>query len=129
LTENISFSERTAQNYMMVARHWTTLQAKSATVADLTLRQALTEIADKRPARITTISKRDYATATQEVAHQVDHGGGVDGAHQVPEADIQLQIYACLRDAWDEADAGTRRMFLLDDDIKVELLKLCRAAA
>jgi hypothetical protein len=42
LTEYLpEISERTAQGYMRIAREWVTLEAKSATVADLPLRDAL----------------------------------------------------------------------------------------
>lgn len=41
LTAHCSFSERTAQGYMRLARDWDKLQSKSATVADLGLRDAL----------------------------------------------------------------------------------------
>lgn len=55
LTLNIGFGERTAQNYMQLARRWPALQAKSATVADLTLRGALQELrSDARAAKRTT---------------------------------------------------------------------------
>jgi hypothetical protein len=42
---NCHFSEKTAQNYMRVARSLPALQAKSATVADLSLRDALALLA------------------------------------------------------------------------------------
>jgi hypothetical protein len=43
LKANVKFSERTARGYMSVARRWD--EVKSATVADLSLRDALTALA------------------------------------------------------------------------------------
>jgi hypothetical protein len=44
LKKNITFSERTAQTYMRLATRWDQLQSKSATAADLPLRDALNAI-------------------------------------------------------------------------------------
>jgi hypothetical protein len=52
LQANVPFSERTAQGYMRLARQWDALQGKSATVADLGLREALALLA--APAEPTT---------------------------------------------------------------------------
>ncbi len=46
LKAHCSFSERTAQGYMRLTQGWEALQAKSATVADLGLREALTLLAE-----------------------------------------------------------------------------------
>ncbi len=46
LSANVQFSERTAQGYMRLAAHWPELEAKSATVADLPLRDALKALAE-----------------------------------------------------------------------------------
>jgi hypothetical protein len=45
LTENVSFSESTAQNYMRLAKNWDRL-VKSPTVGDLGLRKALSLLSD-----------------------------------------------------------------------------------
>lgn len=53
LALNFNFSDRTARGYMRLASHWNELQAKTATVADLPLPDALrvlTEIAEPGPA-------------------------------------------------------------------------------
>ena len=49
LAANVAFSERTARGYMRLASHWDELLAKTATVADLGLRDALGLLADKTP--------------------------------------------------------------------------------
>jgi hypothetical protein len=41
LKANVKFSERTAQNYVNVAKRWNEIESKSATVADLSYRNAL----------------------------------------------------------------------------------------
>src|SRR5262245_28299414 len=41
LAANVAFAERTARAYMRVAKRWGELEAKSATVADLTFRYGL----------------------------------------------------------------------------------------
>jgi hypothetical protein len=51
LKKNVNLSERTAQAYMRVAKHWERLEGKSATVADLTYRSALETLADKPAAK------------------------------------------------------------------------------
>lgn len=48
LTANVHFSERTARGYMRIARNWATLE-KTATVADLPMRDALKLLTDPRP--------------------------------------------------------------------------------
>lgn len=49
LKANCRFSERTARGYMRLAAGWDKLQAKSAIVADLGLRDALELLTDKSP--------------------------------------------------------------------------------
>ena len=41
LKANVTFSDRTAQGYMRVAKRWTELEAKAQRVADLPYRQAV----------------------------------------------------------------------------------------
>src|SRR5947209_5576410 len=48
LSANVAVPERTAQAYMRVAKRWDKLQAKSATVADLTFKAALAALADRQ---------------------------------------------------------------------------------
>jgi len=49
IESNCKFGERTARNYMQLATGWERLQEKSATVADLGLREALQLLDDTRP--------------------------------------------------------------------------------
>jgi hypothetical protein len=46
LKANVKFSERAARNYLRIAEGWDELRFKSATVADLTQREALTVLAE-----------------------------------------------------------------------------------
>jgi hypothetical protein len=72
LRDNVPFSERTAQGYMRLARQWDRLNAKSATVADLGLRDALTLLAEPGDAA--------HATAAAAAAPPVYTGGLIDNA-------------------------------------------------
>jgi len=49
LAANVPFGQRAARGYMRLAGHWNELQAKTATVADLTLRDALVLLAEPGP--------------------------------------------------------------------------------
>lgn len=51
LADNCQVSERSAQAYMRVAQHWPEL-SKSATVADLTYREALQLLAENKPSEV-----------------------------------------------------------------------------
>lgn len=48
LAANITFSDRTAQRYMVLAENWPAIAAKSDTLSDLTIRGALRAIAKPR---------------------------------------------------------------------------------
>jgi hypothetical protein len=80
LKANVPFSEKTAQNYMRVAREWTRLTGgKSATVADLTLRQALEVLAEPVTHAVVVQSPSPGgppAPALRTVERVVDDGGG-----------------------------------------------------
>lgn len=52
LTANVEVSERSARGYMSIAANWAQLSAKSATVADLTLRGALDALSKPKPAAL-----------------------------------------------------------------------------
>jgi hypothetical protein len=111
LADNFEFSAKTATGYMRLA---TLSPAKRQRVADLSLRQALAEIAE--PMKRSTPAEPVRPAPEEHAVEAEDQNAGP----------VQVQVYACLRDAWDEADEATRRKFLLDDDVKAELLKLCR---
>lgn len=88
LAANVAFSERTAQGYMRLAARWDTLQTKSATVADLGLRDAL----------------KCMSTPADPGHGDVDHGDGVD-KHDADQR------------GGDDADQGDADDHDVDDDV------------
>ncbi len=77
LTVNITFSERTAQAYMSVAREWPAIEAKAQTSADLSVNRALALLTDTTSTRKKTVTKNNvttmYPAATGEHIHHQDH--------------------------------------------------------
>lgn len=115
LADNINFTERTAQRYMAVAENWEVIAAKTDTVSDLTLRGALQAI----PKRPRPAPHADDLVAAQAQLHREE-----DVARAV-----QIQLLACLLDAWDEADAETRARFLETPHVHDGWMEYVRAAA
>ncbi len=97
LTEHISFAERTAQAYMRIASNWPAIEAKSAAVADLTVRGAL--------AAVKKNNTPPAGPASEPIHRPVEHD--VDDVQRA----VQIQLLACLLDAWDEASDDTRLKF------------------
>jgi hypothetical protein len=98
LTEHVSFAERTAQAYMRIASNWPAIEAaKTATVADLTVRGALSAV------RTSTVPAKRSRAVARPMRDK-------NAKRMLQELD-QIQVLACLLDAWDEADADTRLKF------------------
>jgi hypothetical protein len=69
LEANVQASVRSCQAYMRVAREWDRLQAKSATVAHLSYREALAALAEPQPAkRAVRIPMPEFAPNTAYAA-------------------------------------------------------------
>jgi hypothetical protein len=114
LTEHISFAERTAQAYMRIASNWPAIEAKSATVAEMTVRGALAAVKN---------TTRPAAAVTEPVHEPVEHG-----VHDVQRA-VQIQLLACMLDAWDEATDDCRLEFLRTIHGRGELMPVVNRSA
>ena len=100
---------------MRVAREWPAIEAKTQNSADLSVNGALTLLADttkaeKETAKNNNVTKNNVPTINTvivEPAHHREHHDDVDR-----ERGVQIQVFACLLDAWDEATLETRKKFL-----------------
>jgi hypothetical protein len=107
LNEHCKLSERTARLYIRLARHRSLIEAKSATVADLTVRGALELIS----------APRKPATSSE---------GNPEGGKR-PIGDTQSYAPAHLNSLmWSEANFETRRKFA--DAVGREVLDYCSPA-
>jgi hypothetical protein len=68
LKANFPFSDRTARLYMQVARRRADVETKMATVADLTVREAVETIAANKPKRASDFPRwRDWADSFENI--------------------------------------------------------------
>ncbi len=75
---NCKFSARTAQGYIRLAQRWETLQAKYATAADLTLRDALDCLSEKSATAATGVLPEE-----QRLLDRVRAAGGCSSINEL----------------------------------------------
>jgi hypothetical protein len=97
LKENIKFSERTAQAYMRLAARWDELQKKSATAADLPLRDALKVLS--APTGPTTEVEAARVFTEQAVRRKAECRARVEGIDNLVSLAIDPDTVAwCVRE-------------------------------
>jgi Protein of unknown function (DUF3102) len=97
LKANCHFGERTAQGYMRLASQWDRLQAKSATVADLGLRDALALLAE--PEEVNPKSASDSAPAMPKKGEPFEAMmAWADWQVRAPFNTFDLEEWVCCRD-------------------------------
>jgi hypothetical protein len=84
--DNCRFSIRTVQGYMHLAKHWRDIETKSATVAHLTLRQALAYVSAP-PRRLTVASMRRRVEGLQAAATKIARNSDAPSAADAREID------------------------------------------
>ena len=75
-----TIKDRTARAYMQLARNWATLESKTATVADLTINEALRLLAEPRPEPEPELGFEPEPLTAEEQASLDDHAKNINEA-------------------------------------------------
>ena len=103
LSANFEASPRTARGYMALYERRDRLAENGNGVANLSLRDALSLIADKRPARVSTANPKSSAIIVDAVeVPTIDH-------HEAESNEVDLPA---LKSAWNKASKETKSAFV-----------------